>query len=129
VDRFIIFWKGFFKRIQIVMHPRAVVIPKIQNISIDQDTIEATSLFMVTYLGLIFISSLLLTFLGVDGISAFSGSASCMGGVGPGMGAVGSMSNFSQIPALGKWILSLTMLFGRLEIFGLLMMFMLRRWR
>jgi trk system potassium uptake protein TrkH len=129
VDRFLIFWKGFLKRIQIVMHPRAVVIPKITNISIDQDMIEATTLFMVAYLGIVFLSSLLLTFLGVDGLSAFSGASACMGGVGPGLGAVGSMSNFSQIPELGKWILSLTMLFGRLEIFGLLMMFMLRQWR
>ncbi|MBU4002107.1 MAG: TrkH family potassium uptake protein [Proteobacteria bacterium] len=129
VDRIIIFWKGFLKRIQIVMHPRAVVMPKINNMSIDQDTIEATTIFIVIYLAIIFISSLLLTFIGVDGLSAFSGSAACMGGVGPGFGTVGSTSNFSHIPTPGKWILSLTMLFGRLEVFGLLLMFMLRRWR
>ena len=111
------------------MHPRAVVVPKIHNMSIDQDTIEATTIFIVIYLAIIFISSLLLTFIGVDGLSAFSGSAACMGGVGPGFGTVGSTSNFSHIPTLGKWILSLTMLFGRLEVFGLLLMFMLRRWR
>jgi trk system potassium uptake protein TrkH len=49
-----------------------------------------------------------------------------MGNVGPGFGAVGSMSNFASIPDLGKFLLSINMLLGRLEIFGLLLILRLR---
>ena len=66
--------------------------------------------------------------LGVDILSAFSGAAATMGNVGPGLGSVGSASNFSQVPELGKWILSLTMLFGRLEIYGLVIFFIPKQW-
>ena len=129
VDRILFFWKGFLKRVQIVMHPRAVVVPKLRHVAIDEDTIEAAGIFIILYLGIVFLSTLLLTFLGVDGFSAFSGSAAAMGNVGPGFGIVGSMGNFSQIPTLGKWILSIVMLLGRLEIFGFILMFMIRSWK
>jgi trk system potassium uptake protein TrkH len=61
--------------------------------------------------------------MGVDGISAFSGSAAAMGNVGPGLGTVGSANNFAHIPSAGKWILSFAMLVGRLEIYGLMICF------
>jgi trk system potassium uptake protein TrkH len=60
---------------------------------------------------------------------AFSGAVATTGNVGPGLGAVGSLGNFSGIPALGKWILSATMLLGRLEIYGLLLVFAPRVWK
>jgi trk system potassium uptake protein TrkH len=81
------------------------------------------------YVGVVFASALLLTALGVDPLSAFSGSAATMGNVGPGLGSVGSVSNFAHIPSLGKWILSATMLLGRLEIYGLIIFFMAETWR
>jgi trk system potassium uptake protein TrkH len=59
--------------------------------------------------------------MGVDIMSAFSGSVAAMGNVGPGFGMVSSLSNFSHIPDAGKWALSIVMLLGRLEIFGLIM--------
>jgi len=52
-----------------------------------------------------------------------------MGNVGPGFGIVGSMSNFGQIPALGKWVLTATMLLGRLEIFGLILFLTVKSWK
>jgi trk system potassium uptake protein TrkH len=52
-----------------------------------------------------------------------------MGNVGPGLGSVGSVSNFAHIPSLGKWILTATMLLGRLEIYGLIIFFMAETWR
>ena len=52
-----------------------------------------------------------------------------MGNVGPGFGMVGSMSNFSPIPDIGKWILSADMLLGRLEIYGLILLMALKFWK
>ena len=86
-------------------------------------------LYLCAYLGLVFIATILLTAFGVDMLSAFSGVVATTGNVGPGLGTVGSMSNFSQIPPLGKWVLTGTMLLGRLEIYGLILFFLPQLWK
>jgi trk system potassium uptake protein TrkH len=101
---------------------------KIDKVSINEDAVEVSLLYLSLYLGIVFISSLLLTALGVDTLSAISGSAATMGNVGPGFGMVGSMSNFNHIPDAGKWILTANMLLGRLEIFGIIIFLMPRSW-
>lgn len=129
VDRIVIYWKAITKRIRKIKHPSAVITPKINKGAISEDVLEAGILYISLYIGIVFLSSLVLTALGIDSLTAFSGSAATMGNVGPGFGIVGSMSNFGQIPVLGKWVLTATMLLGRVEIFGLILFFTVRSWR
>ena len=129
VDRMVIFWKAVGKRIREMLHPRAVVVPKMDGVVLDKELIEAGLLYISIYIFVVFISSVLLTALGVDTLTAFSGSAATMGNVGPGFGMVGSMSNFSHLPDAGKVILTATMLLGRLEIFGVILFFAARSWK
>jgi len=128
-DRLVIFWKAIGKRIFKIKHPRAVVALKINKVIIDEDILESSLLYICLYMTTVFASSLLLAFLGVDALSAFSGSAATMGNVGPGFGIVGSAGNFGQIPEVGKWVLTGTMLLGRLELYGLFLFFMIRSWK
>jgi trk system potassium uptake protein TrkH len=125
----VLFWKALVKRIKKMQHPAAVMVVKINTVSFEDDEVEMNILFISFYLGIVLLSACILTALGVDMRSAFSGSAATMGNVGPGFGMVGSMSNFSQIPALGKWALTATMLLGRLEIFGLILFLTVRSWK
>ncbi len=129
VDRIVLFWKAIVMRIKKMQHPAAVMKLKINIVPFDDDVVGMNILLISFYVGIVFLSALLLTALGVDMLSAFSGSAATMGNVGPGFGMVGSMSNFSQMPAVGKWILSATMLFGRLEIFGLILFLTVKSWK
>jgi len=129
VDRMVLFWKAIGKKIKKMQHPAAVIKIKIDTVAVEDDVVEMNILFISFYIGVVFLSALILTALGMDILSAFSGSAATMGNVGPGFGMVGSMSNFSQIPALGKWVLTATMLLGRLEIFGLIIFFAAKSWR
>lgn len=129
VDRIVIFWKSFVRMMKRVQHPRAVFTIKLDGMNLDDEVIEGSVLYIALYIGIVFIAGLLLTALGVDAMTAFSGSAATMGNVGPGFGMVSSMANFSQIPDAGKWILSATMLLGRLEIFGLLLFVTMKPWR
>lgn len=129
VDRILIFWKGFLKQMQQIRHPRAVILPKIDGVGIEDDTLGASVVYICLYLVIVLFSSLLLTFLGLDSLSALSGSAATMGNVGPGFGLVSSMSNYGQIPEVGKWFLTGNMLLGRLEIFGLIIFIMIKSWR
>jgi trk system potassium uptake protein TrkH len=129
VDRVVIFWKSFQKRLIQFRHPRAIVVPKIDKMAIKEDELEMGILYICVYMCVVFVSSILLTSLGLDSLTAFSASAATMGNVGPGFGMVGSMSNFDSIPDVGKLILTGTMLLGRLEIFGLIIFFTVRSWK
>jgi trk system potassium uptake protein TrkH len=127
-DRIVIFWKSVLRRIKSMQHPSAVITVKLQKISLPDDLVEVTLLFIALYMGITFLTTLILSFLGVDALTAFSASATTMGNVGPGLGGVGSMANFSTIPALGKWALTANMLLGRLEIFSIIVFLMPRSW-
>jgi trk system potassium uptake protein TrkH len=65
----------------------------------------------------------------VDLLDAFTASAANMGNVGPGFGTVGSLGNYSQIPAMGKFVLSVQMLMGRVEIYSMLLIVLVFRKR
>lgn len=128
-DRVWIFFLAVKAQIIKQIHPNAVVSVKMGTQTLDRDTVYSINLFIALYLLIVFISALLLTGLGTPIIDAFSASAACMGNVGPGFGEVGSLGNYTSIPALGKLLLTVQMLLGRLEIYALLLIFVLYRWR
>jgi trk system potassium uptake protein TrkH len=125
VDRVLIFYKSFKAQIKKQSHPNAIVPVKLGDLTIDKEMVTSTSLFVVLYLLIVFLVALILTFLGVDMLEAFSASAANMGNVGPGFGKVGSLGNYSEIPSLGKFVLSVEMLLGRVEICSMLLVILL----
>lgn len=128
VDRIVLLGKSFFRHVRSLLHPRAVLTVQLNGRPVQQDLIFKSVLYIAAYISIIFFSTLLLAMVNVDIISAFSGAVATMGNVGPGLGTVGSTGNFSHIPGFGKWVLSLTMLCGRLEIYALLIFFLPRQW-
>jgi trk system potassium uptake protein TrkH len=71
----------------------------------------------------------LLAALGLDILTSISAVASAIGNVGPGIANVGPSYSYSHIPTVGKWILSLLMLMGRLEIFTVCLIFTPYFWK
>jgi trk system potassium uptake protein TrkH len=129
VDRVLILIKALKIQIQKFHHPNAVIALKVDNKTVNPDAINNAIIYIVLYILIVFISAMLLTLMGVDILSAFSGSAATMGNVGPGFNMVYSLGNYNSIPDAGKWILSANMLLGRLEIYALLSLFYYRSWR
>ena len=72
---------------------------------------------------LFIIGALVLGFLGLDFESAVGGAASSLGNVGPALGDLNPIVNFSELPAFGKWWCGFLMLLGRLELFTVLILF------
>lgn len=128
-DRIYIFFKSIKKQIRSIQHPNAVISLKVDGNSINEKTELHTMIFIIIYMGIIFITTMLLSFLNVDIFTAFSSSAATIGNVGPGFGNVSSLGNYSDIPNLGKFILTLNMLLGRLEIFGIISLLFIKSWR
>ena len=85
--------------------------------------------FFYLYLFLFAIISLMMTLLGLDLITAISSVAACIGNIGPGLSAVGPAENYSHIPTLGKWLLTFSMLVGRLEIYTVMVLFVPEFWK
>jgi len=112
-----------------IEHPQAVIPVRVGNRNISDEVVGSVTLFIVFYILILLASTMLLAAMGVDLLTGFSASVTTMGNAGPGFGLVGSMSNFSTIPEPGLVVLSLDMLLGRLEIFGFILLFLVRSWR
>lgn len=128
-DRVFIFFKSVRSQFLRLVHPSAIIPVKVGNQSIDKDIVYSVNQFIVFYLLILFIGALILTFLGVPLIESLTSSAACLGNAGPGFGFVGSLGNYSSIPALGKLVLSFEMLLGRMELYTLLLIFVIYRWK
>ena len=111
------------------LHPNAVYVLKMNNKTISKADGNAVISYIYWYLLVFVIGSVLLVITGVDLISSTSGVATAMGGIGPGFGTIGPVSNFAHLPALSKTILSLAMLLGRLEIYPLVLLLSMSFWK
>ena len=82
------------------------------------------------YMVIFFIIAALLSITGLDFITSISGAATSISNVGPGLGSIiGPNGNFSSLPDVSKWILSIGMILGRLELFAILVLFLPSFWK
>ena len=129
INRLILSLKMIRARLSQQQHPNAIIRIRLDGAIQDTESLHSVTVFIVTYLLLILVGTVFGTMLGIDLMTSFSGSIASIGNVGPGFGEVGSMNNFSALPAAFKLSNSLLMLFGRLEIFGLIQLFFIKWWR
>ncbi len=126
-DRIYLFFKSLQKQLTLIRHPRAIVVVRINNRPISEHLESLTLVFVVLYIFTLFATTLILTMLNVDLYTSFTASIATIGNVGPGFGEVSSLANFSGIPDIGKFVLSINMLLGRLEIFNIIALVMYRK--
>lgn len=129
VDRIVILWRAFVREIKLLQHPQAVIPIIFGKQPLEEETVGKSILYITLYIVVVFITSVILIAIGMGVVEAFSGVVAAMGNVGPGLGSVGSTGNYGNIPGSGKWILTVTMLLGRLEIYALIRFFMPNQWR
>ncbi len=129
INRAMIAMKMIRNQIQQQQHPNAIFRIRIDNIIQDRSILHGVAIYIIIYLLLIFSGTLVCTIFGLDILTSFTASAASIGNVGPGFGGVGSMNNYAEIPTFVKYYLTLLMLLGRLEIFGLIQLFLIKWWR
>ncbi|ATA26181.1 potassium transporter [Brenneria goodwinii] len=110
-----------------LVHPNAVYTIKLGNRALPERILEAVWGFFSAYALVFIVSMLAVIATGVDDFSAFAAVAATLNNLGPGLGVVAD--NFTSMNDAAKWILILTMLFGRLEVFTLLVLFTPTFWR
>ncbi len=126
-DRIYLFFKSLKRQLKLLQHPKAIIALKINRRVVSEHLETLTLVFIVLYFLTLFITTIGLTALDVDLYTAFSASIATIGNVGPGFGEVSSLSNFASIPSAGKFLLTLNMLLGRLEIFNIIALLMIKK--
>jgi trk system potassium uptake protein TrkH len=129
IMRIILLVKHCYLEIFRIIHPHATTMVKLGRTPVSQTIMRSIWGFFILYLVIFMIGAIALAALGLDIISALTAMATCLGNVGPGLGSVGPMDNYSVIPVTGQWILIVSMLLGRLEIYTIIVLLMPAFWR
>ena len=129
ISRFLIMFKSLKNEIATMLRPRSVHTVRINKKIVNTHTVNSVSIFFLTYFCIFILSCFILSFDNKDGITTATAVIACLSNIGPGLGQVGPMSNFSSFSDISKIVLSLDMLFGRLEIFPMLLLFSPRAWK
>jgi trk system potassium uptake protein TrkH len=113
-----------------LIHPRSVIKQKYNGHRLDEEIVRSILTFSFFFAITICLIALALSLLGLDWMTALTGAASTVSGVGPGLGeTIGPAGNFATLPDAAKWILAGGMLLGRLEIITVLVICMPAFWR
>lgn len=118
--RFVVLAKNTANEFKKQTHPKAIIPVRLNNHAISMDTVQKILAFVFVYIGLIFLSSILLSASGMGFPESVGGAVTCVSNTGPALGELGPVGNFSQVPMISKWYMSFLMLVGRLEIFTVL---------
>jgi trk system potassium uptake protein TrkH len=129
VDRMLIAWKIIRNRVKVQLHPNAVIRTKVDGAVQDEGVQSLVMTFIVAYIMTVLLGTIIYTMFGLDLVSSLTASIACVSNVGPGFGEVGSLDNFSALPAVLKFNSTVLMLIGRLEIFGFIQLLFIRSWR
>ncbi len=127
--RYEIIIKGIRRIFHRIINPRVVENIRFNDSVVSQNQVMQVQLFTLAYIFIFIISGLLLVALGYDAATSFSSAAATLGNVGPGIGGVGPFDNFAYLSGMAKWVLSVDMLIGRLEIWTVFIIFSPGFWK
>jgi len=127
--RVLLLVKHAYHEIIQIIYPHSVSTIKLGEKPVPPEIISSILGFFVLYLALFVFSVMIMTFLGLDLITAISAVAACIFNVGPGLGLVGPVENYAIMPLVGKWVLIFCMLLGRLEVYTVVLLFTPVFWR
>ena len=111
------------------LHPQEVRSIHMDGEVVEDETADSVSVFMLIYLMLFVGMLFLLALEGLDFTTTFSGLAACLNNIGPALAKAGPTLNYNCFSPFGKLVLSFAMLFGRLELYPMLILFTPSAWR
>lgn len=127
--RLMIFAKSGMAEMSRRIHPNAIIPVKLNGKPVTQQTTNNVMAFFVFYLLILIAGTLVFCATGINFDESLSTAVSALGNVGPSIGKFGPASNYADFPAVGKWVMTVLMLIGRLEIFTILLLFTRVLWK
>ena len=129
ISRIAILCKSLKRELKRLAHPNHVSVIKMDGQAVEERVVSAASSFICAYLLVLLAGALVVSWDNYGFQESFAASLTCISNVGPGLGILGPMENFSILSPLSKLVLSLEMLMGRLELMPLLALFLGSTWR
>lgn len=129
VSRILILGKYLKKKLRSMLRPRSVITLKMDGKKVEDGVVHDVSVFLIAYCAIALVSMLIVSLDNFSFDTTISSVFACLNNIGPGLALVGPMGNFSSFSVLSKMVLSINMLFGRLEIFPLLILFFPQTWK
>ena len=130
IFRLQILFRGAITQIRKLTQPHAVLVMRFNGRTVNENTYNSIMGFFFMYIFLFILSAVSLSLFNLDFLTAFSAAASAISNVGPGLGEIiGPNGNYFLLDNGAKWILSITMIIGRLEIFTVLVLLSMNFWR
>ena len=103
-----------------MLHPQQIQVVRLNGHRVDEKILSGTTVYLTAYVMIVVVSFLLISFDNFSLMTNLSAVVSCFNNIGPGLSAVGPAANYAGYSVLSKLVLSVAMLFGRLEIYPLL---------
>jgi len=128
-SRVLILFRTVRREVRRILHPRSVEVVKLDGKVVDETTLRSILVFVGCYLLIILTAGLVISLDDCSFAVSFSSALTSVSNVGPGLEAVGPAGNFAAFSPLSKWVMSLCMIVGRLEIFPILVLFFPAAWR
>ena len=126
--RHLIVFRNIKRIFRQLLSTNAVIPVKLNKTPLTEETNNSILTFVSVYILVFVAGSLTMVALGLDDRTSVSAVATCMAGIGPGLGTVGPVSNFAHLPEAAKLVLTFLMLVGRLEIYTILSLFTRSFW-
>lgn len=128
VSRVVLLFKMIKKELRHMLHPRSVSVVKFEGKTVGKSVITNVSIYFAVYVAVLLSAFLLLSFENSSLETNFTAAVACFNNIGPGLAEVGPTANYVFYSPFSKIVLSLAMLFGRLEIFPMLFLFSKSSW-
>lgn len=129
VSRILILVKSVFKEVKIAAHPNSVYKVKFSGRLVEHETMRSVNVYAMSFAAVYAISLLIISLDNFNFTTNFTAIATTINNVGPGFDLVGPTKNFSIYSPLSKLVMTFDMLFGRLEVFPMLVLFSRHTWR
>ena len=128
ISRILLVFKNIFREIKQVLRPRSVNRVRMDGEVVPNETIHTASGYLAIYLFITLVSLLLISIDGYSFETNVTATISCVNNVGPVLGSITPFGNFSEFSVFSKIVFSLDMLFGRLEIIPMIILFSPSTW-
>ena len=112
-----------------IIHPRSVQLVQLGSSSVSQSVVFAVLAYMLTYGATVMVATFLLLLSGMNDITAISAVLACINNLGPGLNEVGPSGNYAGLTNFQLWVLTITMLMGRLELLTVIVLLVPAFWR
>lgn len=129
IDRLLFLLKDIRNELYKSLHPNDVMNVRLNGRIVPSHIVAKVIIFLCLYVMTFTVGGIILTGCGLPVVDAFFSAFSCLSNIGLGAGFTGYGGDYNLIPDLGKWLLSLLMLIGRLELFTVLILFSPGFWR